>query len=254
MLYVIIILIIALIVLAVGVNAYQQHRQRLELEKRQKIARYRNIFEESETLLANAGAFPVGRNLIYVLYARAYEALRELVELSPGNIRYQERLRECEDIMSNLKSKDAPTTGTDNFTLPEDDKQIISMIQSLKKLRAVLKKEHHRGRVETKHFHEEDRRLEFTQLRITVESLERRADAALKSNLTGSARQYYEKALSTLRAQSYSNEYITEHKSSIENTLEQITTSLRETNSRDAAERAKNSNELDELFQPKKKW
>lgn len=253
MLYVIITLIIALIILAVGVNAYQQHRQRLELEKRQKIARYRNTLEESETLLANAGAFPVGPSLIYVLHVRAYDALRQLVELSPGNVWYQERLHECEEIINNLKSDNA-ITATENFILPEDDKQIISMIQSLKKLRTMLKSEHHRGRIETKHFHEEDRRLEFTQLRITVESLERRADSALKSNLTGSARQYYEKALSTLRAHSYSNEYIKEHKSSIENTLEQITTSLRETNSRDAAERAKNNDELDELFQPKKKW
>lgn len=253
MLYVIIILIIALIILAVGVNAYQQHRQRIELERRQKIARYRNILEESETLLANAGAFPVGRNLIYVLHVRAAEALRELVELSPGNTRYKERLRECEEIMGNLKG-DSSIAATESFTLPEDDKQIVSMLQSLKKLRAVLTKEYHRGRIDTKHFHEEDRRLEFTQLRITVESLERRGDAALKSNLTGSARQYYEKALSTLSAQNYTNEYIKEHKVSIENTLEQITTSLRETNSRDAAERAKSNDELDELFQPKKKW
>lgn len=253
MLYVIIILIVALILLAIGVNAYQQHRQRVELEKRQKIARYRNIFDESETLIANANAFPVGRSLIYVLHSRARDALRQLVGVAPNNDRYQDRLREYDEIMNTLKPDDH-TLVTENFTLPEGDKQIITMIQSLKKLRAVLKSEHNRGRVDAKHFHEEDRRLEFIQLRITVESLERRADTAVKSNLTGSARQYYEKALTTLRNQSYTNEYINEHKQRIEQTLEEITNSLRETNSRDAAERAKNSDELDELFQPKKKW
>ena len=253
MLYVIILLIIALILLAVGVNIYQQHRQKLELERRQKIARYRNIFDDSETLIANANAFPVGRSLIYVLHARARDALRQLVEVAPRNERYQERLREYEEIMKNLKPDDH-TLITDSFSLPDGDKQIITMIQSLKKLRAVLKSEHNRGRIDAKNFHEEDRRLEFAQLRINVESLETRADSALKSNLTGSARQYYEKALTTLNNQSYSNEYIIEHKRRIEETLEEITNSLRETNSRDAAEKAKNSDELDELFQPKKKW
>ncbi|MCC5880328.1 MAG: hypothetical protein JJU03_10605 [Idiomarina sp.] len=253
MLYVIIILIVALILLAVGVNAYQQHRQRVELEKRQKMVRYRNIFDESETLIANANAFPVGRSLIYVLHARARDALRQLVDVAPRNDRFRDRLREYDEIMNNLKPDDHSLV-TESFTLPDGDKQIITMIQSLKKLRAVLKSEHHRGRVDAKHFNEEDRRLEFIQLRITVESLERRADSALKSNLTGSARQYYEKALTTLRNQSYTNEYINDHKLKIEKTLEDITNSLRETNSRDAAARAKNSDELDELFQPKKKW
>lgn len=253
MLYVIIALIICLILLAVGVNAYQQHRQKIELERRQKIARARFTFHESETLAANASSFPVGRRLIYLLNARARDALQQLVDVDPKNERYKERLEEYNVTMQGLRSDDSSLV-TENFFLPEVDKQIITMIQSLKKLRAVLKKEHARGRLDVTTFHEEDRRLEFCQLRITVESLERRADAAMKSNLTGSARQYYEKALGTLRSQSYSNDYISEHMRRIEGTLEEITNSLRETNSRDAAERAKHSDELDELFQPKKKW
>lgn len=253
MLYVIIVLIICLVLLAVGVNAYQQHRQKIELERRKKIARARFTFQESETLAANASAFPVGRRLVYLLNARARDALQQLVEVDPKNERYKERLQEYNVIMQNLRADDN-TLVTESFSLPEIDKQIITMIQSLKKLRAVLKKEHARGRLDVTTFHEEDRRLEFCQLRITVETLERRADAAMKSNLTGSARQYYEKALSTLRNQSYNNEYIVERIHRIESTLEAITNSLRETNSRDAAERAKHSDELDELFQPKKKW
>lgn len=253
MLYVIILLIIALVLLAVGVNAYQQHQKRVELERRKKIARFRNILDESETLITNASAFPVGRSLIYMLNKRARDALQQLSEVSPKNRLFQERLNEYNEILNNQKSDDHSLV-TETFVLPDGDKQIITMIQSLKKLRVVLKSEHNRGRVDSKQFHEEDRRLEFTQLRINVESLERRADAAFTSNLTGSARQYYEKALTTLKNQTYSNEYIIEHTQRVEKRLEEITNSLRETNSRDAAERAKNSDELDELFQPKKKW
>lgn len=253
MLYIIIFLIIALILLAVGVNAYQQHRQRLELERRQKVARFRSMLNESEALIANANAFPVGRSLIYVLHARARDALVQLIELTPKGELYRERLAEYEQVLQNIKPDDHTLT-SEHFSLPGSDKQIITMIQSLKKLRAVLKAEHNRGRIDAKQFQEEDRRLEFTQLRINVESLERRADAAIKSNLTGSARQYYERALTTLKNQTYSNDYIVEHTRLIEQHLQSITDSLRETNSRDAAERAKNADELDELFQPKKKW
>lgn len=253
MLYIIILLIIALVLLAVGVNAYQQHRQRLELERRQKIARFRNILNESETLIANANAFPVGRSLIFVLHSRARDALLQLVEISDKKDRYSERLDEYNQILQNLKADDH-SLASDHFSLPESDKQIITMIQSLRKLRTVLKAELNRGRIDAKQFQEEDRRLEFTQLRINVESLERRADAAMKSNLTGSARQYYERALTTLKNQTFSNDYIVEHTRRVEQHLQSITDSLRETNSRDAAERAKNANELDELFQPKKKW
>ncbi|RUO26100.1 hypothetical protein CWE09_05075 [Aliidiomarina minuta] len=250
---IIIVLIIVLVLLAIGVNAIQQHKQRQELERRQKVARYRHILDESETLINNAVSFPVGRSLIYVLHARARDALQNLVEASPKNKSYQDRLRDYQENMKNLKPDDHSLM-TESFVLPESDKQIITMIQSLKKLRAVLKSEHARGRVDSQNFHEEDRRLEFTQLRINVESLVRRADTAFKSNKTGSARQYYEKALTTLKDQDYSNDYITENKQKIQNRLEEITTSLREENSRDAAERAKDVDELDELFQPKKKW
>ena len=253
MLYVIIVLIICLVVLAVGVNAYQQHRQRVELERRQKIARARHAFHESETLAANASTFPVGRSLIYLLHGRARDALKQLVEIDPKNDVYQERLREYNEIMQSMRADDNSLV-TSTFTLPDNDKQVITMIQSLKKLRAVLKNEHSRGRIDVSTFNEEDRRLEFSQLRISVESIERRADAAYKSNLMGSARQYYEKALTTLRSQTYSNEYIDEHIKRIEETLDNITSTLRESNSRDAAERAKQVDEIDELFQPKKKW
>lgn len=253
MLYVIILLIVALVLLAFGVNAYQQHRQRLELERRQKVARYRNMLDEAERLITNANSFPVGRSLIYVLNARAREALSQLMQVSSKNDLYNERLAEYDQILNNMRPDDH-TLVSESFALPEGDKQIITMIQSLKKLRSVLRSENNRGRIDSKNFHEEDRRLEFLQLRINVESLERRADAAFNSNLTGSARQYYEKALSTLRNQTYTNDYITEHTRRVEKRLQEITDSLRETNSRDAAERAKDVDELDELFQPKKKW
>lgn len=253
MFIIIIVLIIALILLAVGVNAIQQHKQKQEQERRQKIARYRNILEESETLISNVSNFPVGKSLVYVLYARARDALIQLVEEAPSNNVYKERLREYKDVLTNL-SPDDHNLITENFQLPDNDKQVIALIQALKKLRAVLKSEHARGRIDSKNFQEEDHRMEFIQLRINVETLERRADSAYESKMMGSARQYYEKALTTLKSQNFSNEYVVDHIQRVEARLETIAKSLRDENSRDAAAKASQVDELDELFQPKKKW
>jgi flagellar basal body-associated protein FliL len=250
---IIIVLIIALILLAVGVNAIQQHKQKQEQERRQRVARYRNILEESEALISNVSNFPVGKSLVYVLYARARDALNNLVEETPGNKVYKERQREYQEVLTNL-SPDDHNLITESFQLPENDKQVIALIQALKKLRAVLKSEHARGRIDSKNFQEEDHRMEFIQLRINVETLERRADSAYSSKMMGSARQYYEKALVTLKEQSFSNDYVVDHTQRIEARLETIAKSLREENSRDAAAKANQVDELDELFQPKKKW
>ena len=70
--------------------------------------------------------------------------------------------------------------------------------------------------------------------------------------MLGSARQYYEKALRTIDEHTYSDEYTEHRHQQIEASLEQITNELRVTNKNDA--RKRKSDELEELFQPKKKW
>ena len=70
--------------------------------------------------------------------------------------------------------------------------------------------------------------------------------------MLGSARQYYEKAQRTLEDQSYNDDYIESRSATISQALEQITSELRDVNTRDAANRKQD--ELEELFQPKKKW
>jgi hypothetical protein len=71
----------------------------------------------------------------------------------------------------------------------------------------------------------------------------------------GSARQYFEKALQSLANSPIKTEYVTTKQAELAQLLEDITNALKNTNAKDAANKAKNEeDELDILFQPKKKW
>lgn len=252
MLLTIIILIFALALLAVGVNAIQQHKQRAELEKRQQIHRYRNVLDETEDLITIASDFPVGKGLLHVLRCRARDALQLLMNVQPNVADLKIRLSEYQGAINSFNPEDKNLL-VESFSIPEQDKQIVIMLQGLKKLRRALRAEHGRNRVDTKTFHEEDRRIEKTLLRISAESLIRRGEGAFKTGMLGSARQYLEKAHRTLSDVTFNDDYVTEKKAYIDSKLKEIADSLRDANAKDAKKRNEKS-DLDELFQPKKKW
>lgn len=252
MLVTIIILILALSILAVGINAIQQHKQRAELERRQQTYRYRNVLDETEDLIMIASDFPVGKALLHILRCRARDALSLLINVQPNLNDLKIRLNEYEEAIQSYNPNDKSLL-VESFTIPEQDKQIVLMLQGLKKLRRALRAEHGRNRVDSQTFHEEDRRIEKAVLRISAESLIRRGEGAFKTGMLGSARQYFEKAQRTLAEVPFSDDYIQARKAHIEAKLNEITESLRDANAQDAKRRNKSS-ELDELFQPKKKW
>ncbi|CUS48666.1 MAG: hypothetical protein HLUCCO02_01320 [Idiomarinaceae bacterium HL-53] len=248
----IIILILALAALAIGVNAIQQHKLRTELERRQQILRYRNILDQTEDLISIASDFPLGKSIVQVLRVRARDALKLLVDIQPKSNDLKSRLDEYEQAIQSFNPED---TGLllESFSVPEQDKQIVAMIQALKKLRHTLRAEHGRNRVDSQTFHEEERRIEKTLTKISVESLLRRGDSAKASNMLGSARQYFEKAQKTLGDASVNDEYVESKKTYIQEQLEEIASMLRDANASDARKKNKKT-DLDELFQPKKKW
>lgn len=251
MLYTIIIaLIILLTILAIMVGAVQQHRQRQNIARRQKIAKYRATLDQVEDLINLAKYFPIGRSMLAVLHSRARELLVAMNEVSPSDS-YRERIEEYDQRLQQVDPHDT-TLLTENFELPQSDKQIIAMINALKRLRGALRSEHARGKVDSQVYSTEESRLQRLQLKISVETLLKRGQNAYNGYMLGSARQYYEKALNLLDEQTYSDDYIDQRRDSVSHALEQITSELRDANSRDAASQEKD--ELEELFQPKKKW
>ncbi|ALQ10131.1 MULTISPECIES: hypothetical protein [Pseudoalteromonas] len=248
---IIIVLIVALIVIALWVSAVQQHKEKQEGERRKELTKQKAIIEETEEALVNSANIPLSEPIIRVLQRRVYEALKTMVANSTGSKALKNRLSEAKEHLTQ------PVQGNNNdsLSLPSNDKQLVSLIQGIKKLRIVLRSEHNKGRVDSQVFTVEDKRLEKLQLRINIESQIKRGLSARSANMVGSARQYFEKAQVTLNGVTYSDEYVSAKRQEVEGYLEAISVELRASNAN--ALKKKNEQEqddLDILFAPKKKW
>ncbi len=248
-------LIIALIIFVVVISAIQQHKEKQESEKRVKIAKQKAIIDESEELLLNLSNLPSSPNLVKILNRRSLIAAKLMKELMPEVkgikkrvLELTSRLEASEDLASNQASDEV-------FVLPDNEQQILTILQCIKKLRATIKSEQSRGNLDAQTFTKEDQRLDAMQLKINIESLIKRGSQAQNKEMLGSARQYLEKALQTLANHPLKTEYVSTKQSEISDQLNDITEALKSTNAQDAAKKAKSEeDELDMLFQPKKKW
>ncbi|WP_137166966.1 hypothetical protein [Salinimonas lutimaris] len=248
---IIIILIVVLIITAIFISAWQQNKARQDAERRAEVAKQRAIVDETENVISACSSMPVSASLMKILYARIHGALKVMQQSGGGSSDINQRIKSVEQQMQ---------AGTlDNqlneFSLPENDKLIIQYIQAVKKLRIILRSEHSKGRVDSRAFTEEDKALERLQLKVNVETLIRRGRGAMQTNMLGSARQYFEKGIKALEAQSNKDEYIVSRIATLKEWLTNIQDDLKNVNAADRARRKEEErDELDELFAPKKKW
>ena len=249
----IITLVVALVVIAIIVNAIQQHKERLAALKRAEFSKLRTILEDTEELIVNSANVPMSAAISQMLLKRIALSLKAMVELEPGARDIKQRLQETEKRLTDNNAENSALVETVN--LPDNDQQLIGMIKGIKKLRTVLRAEHARGNVDTQMVIQEDKRLEVLQLRINVESQIKRGNQARSNNMLGSARQYFEKALTALSNTPHQDDYATTRKSEVMQALQDISTQLKEGNVRDRERREEKENkDLDELFAPKRKW
>ncbi len=248
---IIIMLIVALIVIALWVSAVQQHKEKQEAERRKELTKQKKIIEEAEDVLLNSSNIPMSENTLRIIHRRIYDALTSMVQLSPNSKELKSRLSAAKQRLADP----IEANNSDTLVLPDNDKQLISLIQGIKKLRAVLRSEHGKGKVDSPVFLAEDKRFEKLQLRINVESQIKRGISARSANMVGSARQYFEKALATLTSVNYSDEYVNSKRQEVEGYLETISSELKASNATSRKKKAEQEqDDLDVLFAPKKKW
>ncbi|GAC14263.1 hypothetical protein [Aliiglaciecola lipolytica] len=251
---IIIILIVSLVVVAIVVNALQQHKEKVEAEKRTEIAKQKSVIDETENVLMTVDTIPVSQRLVAVLQNRILNALKIIYELNPSLPEIKQRLKESQERLKMI-DMETPAPSHDNFVLPDSDKMVIQYIQAVKKFRSLLRSEHAKGKIDTQLYTLEDRQLSSLQIKVNVETLAKRGNAALQSNMLGSARQYFEKAIAALEAQNQPDQYNIERKASLEERLKVIQDNLRNANAKDREKKQEEErDELDELFAPKKKW
>ena len=251
---IVIALVVALVVLAIIINAVQQHKEKVEAEKRNEVAKYKAIIEDTEALLMSIGNIPVSNQLVLVLHQRVLDAVKNMSELMPDSTELKNRVRDAQSRVQSMDPNEK-VQSEESFQLPDDERATIALLQSIKKLRTALRAEHSKGKVDTHLFMSEEKRLERLQLRINVESLMKRGQSARQGKMLGSARQYFEKALATITGQSSRDEYSTQRKAELEQILTEINEELKNSNARDRLKKqAEEKDDLDMLFQPKKKW
>ncbi len=249
-------LIITLIIIVVVVSSIQQHKEKLEAEKRTNVAKQKAIIDESEELILNLANLPSNPNTVKILNRRSLNAAKTMQELMPEVKGIKKRVQE---LKSRLKASEdlaeSQTASDENFRLPDNEQQLVSILQCIKKLRIILKSEQSKGALDVQTFTSEDKILASLQLKINIESLVKRGTQAFTKEMLGSARQYFEKALQSLASSSVKSEYVVAKQAEVTQKLEDITDALKNTNAKDAANKAKSEeDELDLLFQPKKKW
>jgi len=249
-------LVIALIVVVVVVNAIQQHKEKQEKEKRAKAAKQKAIIDETEELILNLAHLPSNPKVVEILNRRSLNACKAMSQIMPEIKGLKNRIQEMESRLSASEDLASNNPGAEEkFVLPDNEQQLVVILQTIKKLRATLKAEQVRGTLDAQAFMHEDQKFDVMQLTINVESLFKRGMQAYSKEMLGSARQYFEKALQTLTEHPIQTEYVTNRRVEIENQLNEITSALKSTNAEDAAKKAKaEEDDLDLLFQPKKKW
>jgi flagellar basal body-associated protein FliL len=249
-------LVIALVIVVVIVNAIQQHKEKQEQEKRAKAAKQKAIIDETEELLLNLAHLPPNPKVVEILNQRSLNAVKNMAKIMPEMKGIKNKITEMEARLNASVDLASSNAGQEqSFILPDNDQQLVVILQTIKKLRAMLKSEQSKGALDAQAFTMEDLKLDAMQLKINVESLHKRGIQAHQKEMLGSARQYYEKAIQTISEHPKQTDYTAAKKTELEDQLEEITASLKNTNAADAAKKAKaEEDDLDMLFQPKKKW
>ncbi len=87
-------LIITLIVIVVVVSSIQQHKEKLEAEKRIKVSKQKAVIDESEELILNLANLPSNPNIVKILNRRSLNAVKTMQELMPEVKGIKKRLQE----------------------------------------------------------------------------------------------------------------------------------------------------------------
>ncbi|MEZ6965342.1 DNA repair protein [Aeromonas sp. S9(2024)] len=243
----------ALLFLVIAYNVVQQYKQKAEADKRNAVARHKTMADETEEVLLNVNLVPFSKNMVLLLQHRILDAYRAIALLMP-NTQVKQRIADVQTQIKNVQ-ENYSSQDEGHFKTPESDRQAIQMLQLVKKMRALLRVEHNKGKIDPQGFAQEDRRLELMQLKINISNLVKRAMDAQIQGQYGTCRQLYTKGLSVMAGVSDKDPYLLAREEDMRQGLMALD-ELQQQNSAQDLQNIKDreTDELDVLFQPKKKW
>ncbi len=254
---IIIALITLLLFVVIGYNIVQQYRQKLEADERLAVSKQRAVISEVDELLLNATRMPFSKSLLLILQNRIRNALLIMLKTSSKNATIRDHLKNTEMQIQQVREHYTPPNES-IFRAPGNDREALVLLQVTRKIRAVIRSEHAKGKINTQAFVAEDRSLEIMQLKINIENGVKRILSAKQSKQYGSANQMINKLLKVLQSIPDKDAYLEQQQSQLVTLQEEIKSDLSETNDKElAAMKAKDKEkqaDLDVIFQDKKKW
>nr|WP_321270866.1 DNA repair protein [uncultured Tolumonas sp.] len=242
----------ALLFLTIAYNIFQQHKQQQEIDRRAIVARQKVIIEEAEDILLNVNRLSYSKTLVMLLQNRLLDALRTIQNVTPNVSAINQRI---EDVRNQIKYVNEHYKGEDShFRSPDSDRQAIQMLQTTKKLRAIVRMEHNKGKIDPQSFSVEDRRLELMLLKINIANLLQKAMDARVQRQIGTAKQLLTKGISALGIIHDKDAYLIASEEEMKSTLRDINDQLERESQKEREEIQEKQDDLDVLFQPKKKW
>jgi len=254
---IIISLVTLLFFIVVGYNIVQQYKQKLDAESRLAMSKQRAVISEVDELLLNATRMPFSKSLLLILQNRIRNALILILKKSPNNGAVRDHLKNTDAQIQQVRTNYTPPDES-VFRTPENDKEALALLQVTKKIRAVLRSEHAKGKINTPVFVAEDRRLEIMQLKINIENGVKRIVEAKQSDQFGSANQMINKLVAVLDKITDKDAYLEKKQEQLISIKEEIKSHLVENSDKELeamkAKEAEKKSDLDVLFQDKKKW
>ena len=243
----------ALLFLVIAYNVVQQYKQKAEADKRHAVARHKTVADETEEVLLNVNLVPFSKNMVLLLQHRILDAYRAIAQVMPNN-QIKQRIADVQTQIKNVQENYSPHD-EGHFKTPESDRQAIQMLQLVKKLRALLRVEHNKGKIDPQGFAQEERRLELMQLKINISNLIKRAMDAQIQGQFGTCRQLYIKGLSAIGNVGDKDSYLVAREEDMRQGLKALDEQQQQNSAQDLQNiKDKETDELDVLFQPKKKW
>lgn len=243
----------ALLFLVIAYNIMQQYKQRQEADRRVLMTKQKLIIDESDELLLNASRLPYTKALVLLLQNRILDALRAISQANPSLNSVRQRIQDV-TAQINYVQEHYQANEESAFRAPDSDRQALQMLQLVKKIRAVMRVEQNKGKIDPQAFVAEDRRLELLLLKINIANLIQRALDARVQRQFGSAKQMLTKGITTLAAIHDKDAWLVTREEEMRMALREMAEQLEKANQKELDQLNEKKDDLDVLFQPKRKW
>ncbi|WP_435234194.1 DNA repair ATPase [Psychromonas sp. PT13] len=250
-------LIALLLIVFIGYNIIQQYKVKMENEQKIAINKQRAIIAEVEELLLNATKMPFSKSLLLIMQNRIRNALITMLKASPHSLPIREHLSNTDQQIENLKQNYTPPDES-VLRAPQSNNEALVLLKITKKIRAILRSEHTKGKISTDMFISEEKTIELMQLKINLENSFKRIQHSQLNNQYGSANQMINKLLTVLNGIPDKDAYLLAKEKELNAIKDEIKKHLNQVSDEEVeAMKAKDKekqNDLDVLFQDKKKW